>query len=162
MPSEQEPPFSPSAGAPKNSLSPSNFLNFTEESDRLSRIIGCTDGKVVRDPGEPDLWGCIAGSAQTVKVSLYERDTSGGVDDIQMEWDDWTADVGYGLHPDKELAYEWLTKVVGQYAPSQIDAAKSAFSDTNNVTFGDDKFRIAYTYRQGPSIGTRMIDITSK
>lgn len=140
----------------------SAFGTFAEETKRLESAVRCTNGKVSRDEGMPDLWGCIDGVAETVKLFVNESETDGRVANVKFMWNDWTNDVGYGLHADKSLAEGWAKAVASTYAPQQVSEIMSAFKGKGNKTITNDKFSLAYTYDQGPSIGERMIVITAR
>ena len=148
--------------APAATASPSSFGPFTTETARLEKAVACSNGKVSTDEGMPDLWGCIGGSAETVKLFVNESDADGQVENVKFMWNDWTKDIGYGLHADEALAEKWASAVAAIYAPEQAAEVVAAFKGKADKTISGDKFALAYTYHQGPAIGERMIVITSR
>lgn len=148
--------------APAAAASPSHFGPFATETARLDKAVSCSNGKVSTDEGMPDLWGCIGGAAETVKLFVNESGTDEQVQNVKFMWNDWTKDIGYGLHADEALAEKWASAVAATYAPEQAAEVMAAFKGKTDKAISNDKFALAYTYHQGPAIGERMIVITSR
>jgi hypothetical protein len=152
----------PISGMVMGSGAHNHFGTIASESRRLARTLPC-QGHLSVVQGMPDFWGCMTGPAQTVKVSVNESEIhKGQTESIHMMWNDWTKDIGFGLHADQSLALKWTTAVVRIYAPNQVGAVVAAFKGKANQKFVTPDYLLTYTYEQGPGIGTHLVVITSK
>lgn len=162
-------PVAPPVEAPVETPAPTppqpttGFASFDAEAAKLTTATGCRTGKTMRDAGFPALWGCIGGQAETVKLFINEAEgVPGKVGNFKLMWNDWTNDIGYGLHADKALADKWAKAVAELYAPGQESAVLNAFAGKQNKVITSDEFVLTYTYDQGPSIGERLIVVTQR
>ncbi|KAA5600458.1 hypothetical protein [Blastochloris sulfoviridis] len=136
------------------------FLVFPQETKSLSGAVKC-NGKVTRTDGMPDLWGCIAPGAEVVKLFVNEA-KPGRVDNVKLMWNDWTKDIGYGVHTDRAIAETWAVVVAKRYAPSQVTEVLDAFRGERNTLIESSSFRISYKYSKGPAIDERLLIVTEK
>jgi hypothetical protein len=137
------------------------FDDFGAETAAISALVQCPAPKITTTPGLPDLYGCIFPGAEVMKVFVNAND-NGGVENVKVMWNDWTRDVGYGVHTDKEIAEGWASAIATKYAPEQVADVLEAFRGTTNKVIDNDRFSLAYTYDVGPSIDERLIVITEK
>jgi len=142
---------------------PPGFSPFAAEVQKVIKATSCRTGKTMRDPGLPALWGCISGSQETVKLFINEVDGEAGrVANVKLMWNDWTRDIGYGLHADKALATKWAEAIAQTYAPDQVSEVTAAFAAKRNRVITSEHYVLTYTYDQGPAIGERLIVITER
>jgi len=137
------------------------FGSFAAETRRLEDEIGCLSPNITDANNPPALWGCIGGFAETVKLFVNETDGGGGVRNVKFMWNDWTIDGGYGLHADRDIAEAWLTAIATVYAPEQVADVLQIFRGKRNEVLTSDRFRLTYSYDQGPGIGERLLLIES-
>lgn len=157
------PPPPVEAPAPIPPPPTTGFASFDAEASKLIAATGCQTGKTMRDAGFPALWGCIGGQAETVKLFINEAEGAPGkVGNFKFMWNDWTNDIGYGLHADKALADRWVKAVAEIYASGQEADILKAFASKQNKVITADEFVLTYTYDQGPSIGERLIVVTQR
>lgn len=135
------------------------FDSFNDEISKVSHEIKCNTGKVSKESGLPDLWGCILPGAEVLKVFINE-DGSGGVKNVKIMWNDWTRDTGYGVHTDREIAMAWVSAISTIYAPESVEEVMKAFSGDSDVRISGDGYSMSYTYFRGPAIDERLITIT--
>lgn len=135
-----------------------NFENFETEISEISTKINCS-GKITKDEELPDLWGCIYPDAEVTKIFINESE-SGGVENVKIMWNDWTKDVGYGVHTNQSAAEELVASVSKIYAPDQVSDILAAFAGGRDITINNDLFSLSYTYSQGPAIDERLVTIT--
>lgn len=138
----------------------SMFDTFTAETSAINDILDCKNSGITSTPGLPDLWGCSHPVAEVVKVYVNGGE-SDGVENVKLMWDDYTKDVGYGLHADREVAELWLASLLSRYASDAVDRMTEAFNGSEDVRVNVDGIAVEYTYSQGPAIGERLITITS-
>ncbi|MCG6202511.1 hypothetical protein [Psychromonas antarctica] len=139
------------------------FDNFRSESDHVTKEIGCAKPKLIT--GNKDLaglYGCIAGVGETVKLFINEKVGTGKVNNVKLMWNDWTKDLGDGLHTDQFLAKKWVSVVATMYAPKQVEEVVSTFFNSKNKKIESSTHIIEYTYYVGPAIDERLLTITSK
>ncbi|WP_273793487.1 hypothetical protein [Brucella anthropi] len=138
-----------------------SFESFEKESVAVGDLIKCPKERMTKTPGFPDLWGCIWPGAEVVKVFINE-DGSGGVKNVKVMWNDWTRDVGYGVHTDAEMARAWLAALATRYAPEAVEDVLLTFDSASNKTIESDTHRLVYTYEKGPAIDERLFTISAK
>ena len=136
------------------------FEDFKTESARVSAEIACPKPKVNQGAGLDALYMCIGGHSETVKVFINADDGEVGVHNLKFMWNDWTKDIGYGVHADAAIAKAWLAALATRYAPHQVAEVVDVFFSDRGATIRNDMYVLTYTYRVGPSIDERMIVIT--
>jgi hypothetical protein len=111
-----------------------------------------------------DLYTCIVGQAQTVKVFINETPGTINLKNVKLMWNDWTERLSYNapIHADKAYALDYVTKFAKLYAPALSKQLTAAFVGNVNLTFDTPSYRIDYTYSHGPSIDERMLVVTPK
>lgn len=134
---------------------------FQSETALISDVIKCPAPKITKTEGMPDLWGCILPGAEVVKV-FVNADAQGGVENVKVMWNDWTRDVGYGVHTDEKIALAWLAAIATQYAPESVDKVLSAFMGEQDVTLEGPAHTLSYTYWKGPAVDERLFTISTK
>lgn len=140
------------------------LLSFQKEADRATKMLNCKDVKITpAGYGLGALYGCITGSAKTVKFFINEKAKDvGKVDNVKLMWNDWFVDIGYGKHADKSDAKAYVKTFAKLYAPKIEKKLESIFFSNSNVTMEVDDYQIAYTYSRGPKIDERLLVLTSK
>lgn len=139
----------------------SAFESFDNEVAAIVELTHCTRGKVTRTSGQPDLWGCVALGAEVLKLFVNERQ-DGGVANVKLMWNDWTRDVGYGVHTDSRLAMAWASAFATRYAPHAVTDIMVAFEGDRSVTIHGEDYVVDYSYDRGPAIDERLLTITSE
>jgi hypothetical protein len=134
------------------SASASEEYIFLKEADKANKELKCSNGKTTREEGLGALYSCISGSAQTVKWYINEKKGTGEVESITLTWNDWTSDIGHGLHADKKQAKEFLNSFIKLYASNIKDELAKAFFGTENKKFNVQDAIIDYEYSKGPKI----------
>jgi hypothetical protein len=87
-----------------------------------------------------------------MKVFVNAADSSGGVENVKIMWDDWTRDAGYGVHTDKAMAEAWVTALATRYASTQVQEVLTAFRGTSTVKIKGEGVSLKYTDFKGPAI----------
>lgn len=140
------------------------YQSFDSESSKLAAAIKCPRPKIsAAMDGVGRLWGCISGDAETVKVFINETAPGGSnkVRNMKFMWNDYTADVGNGVHTDQRLARSWLSVVLRLYMPNVAAKAEAHFiGSKKSIVFKEGGFTAKYTYDQGPAIGERLLVVT--
>ena len=96
-------------------------------------------------------------------LKLFVNDTGAGeVENVKLMWNDWSKNVGYGIHVDSGSANTWATAVATRYAPEQADDILAAFQGSSDVVITNSDFTIKYSYFHGPAIDERLLTITEK
>ena len=138
-------------------------LSFKQESDRAAKMLNCINEKIMpASDGLGALYGCIAGSAETVKFFINEEKDVGSVKNIKLMWNDWFIDIGYGKHADKKVAEKYVKIFAILYAPKMKKKLTSVFFSNSNTTLRVGNYQIAYTYSRGPKIDERLLVLTPK
>lgn len=137
------------------------FKSFENEVAAVTDLTRCARGKVTRTSGLPDLWGCVAPGAEVLKLFVNEGQ-DGGVANVKLMWNDWTRDVGYGVHTDGRLAMAWASALATRYAPLAIEDIMRAFEGDRSVTILGEGYVVNYSYDRGPAIDERLLTITSE
>lgn len=137
-----------------------SFASFKNETATVSKIIKCPAPKLTKTSGFSDLWGCIYPGAEVVKVFVNAGSNNVDTKNIKFIWNDWTKDIGYGLHKDKVIAGEWVKALATHYAPEDVQAVLAAFKGEEAQSFSADGVTLRYSYLNGPAIDERMIVIT--
>lgn len=133
------------------------FDTFNSESAKVSAGIACPKPKI--NPGDnvwSPLYTCIGGSAETVKFFINGIAGSTKVDDVKFLWNDWTKDIGHGVHADAAIAKSWVAAMATMYAPHKVGKVINAFFGSKNTTIKDGPYLLKYTYHVGPAIDERM------
>lgn len=145
--------------APTSQIGPV-FKSFESEVAAVTDLTRCARGKVTRTSGLPDLWGCVAPGAEVLKLFVNEGQ-DGGVANVKLMWNDWTRDVGYGVHTDRRLAMAWASALATRYAPLAVKDIMRAFEGDRAVTIPGEGYVVHYSYDRGSAIDERLLTITS-
>jgi hypothetical protein len=138
-------------------------LSFQAEADRATKALNCPQPKVTpASSGLDTLYGCIVGTAQTVKFFINEAEGTGEVKNVTLIWNDWFVDVGYGIHADKKEAQAFVKAFTKLYAPNMEKKLASIFFSNSNTAVEVGDYQIAYTYSRGPALDQRMFVLTPK
>ena len=142
------------------------FSLFRTEAETVRNNLGCpksVDDDTVNAGSlyGGDLYGCILGAMQTVKLFINENSNK-EVYNVKFLWNDWFKDMGFGIHSDKEEAQKALKVLIKLYAPEKAKEVDSAFFGNTSKTINSAKFVLEYTYDRGPAIDERMIVVTEK
>ena len=139
------------------------LLSFQKEADRATKMLNCTKAKITpASSGFGALYGCIAGSAETVKFFINEGENVGKVKNVKLMWDDWFIDIGYGKHADKKEAEKYVKAFARLYAPKMEKKLSSIFFSNSNTTMEVGEYQISYTYSKGQKIDERLLVLTPK
>ena len=130
---------------------------FLKETDKAKKELKCATEKTTSEEGLGKLYSCISGSAQTVKWFVNEKKGTGEIENIKLMWNDWTSDIGHGLHADKSQAKEFLNSFIKLYAPSIKSELTKAFFGTENKKFDLPDVIIEYKYSKGPKIDEHLL-----
>jgi hypothetical protein len=139
------------------------LLSFQEEADRATKALNCSKAKIT--PANSvlgALYGCIAGSAETVKFFINETVDDHKVKNVKLMWNDWFVDIGYGKHADKKVAEAYVKAFARLYAPKMEKKLTSIFFSNSNTSIEVGAYQIAYTYTRGPKIDERLLMLTPK
>jgi hypothetical protein len=149
---------------PQAAASDQGFLDFEQEAKRITDMLDCPrPGITSAEPGLGALYGCIMGAAETAKVWVNESaDRPGVVSNVKVMWNDWTRDIGYGLHADTEEAAILVETVADLYAPALKKDLLDVFFDSENQVIEDSSFRFEYMLSRGPGIDEHLLVITEK
>ena len=141
-----------------------DFLSFQKEADRATKMLNCTDVKITpAGYGLGALYGCIAGSTETVKFFINEKAKEAGkVKNVKLMWNDWFIDTGHGKHADKKVAEEYVKIFAKLYVPEMERKLSTFFFSNERKTLDAGDYQIAYTYSRGPAIDERLLVLTSK
>jgi hypothetical protein len=146
-------------GIPANA---DGFQSFSDESFKIETTISCRFPKVTKTPGLPDMWGCIHPGAEVVKVFVNAAEDNQSVSNIKIMWNDWTKNIGHGVHTDQDIARDWLEKLLPLYDSDQTDQVIEAFFGKQDREFQTESAIIQYTYWKGPAIDERLITLTPR
>lgn len=139
------------------------LLSFQEEADRATKALNCGKAKITpASSGLMALYGCIAGSAETVKFFINEANDAEKVKNVKLMWNDWFVDVGYGKHADKKVAEAYVKVFAKLYAPQMEKKLTSLFFSNSNAVIEVGDYQIAYSYSRGPKIDERLLVLTPK
>lgn len=139
------------------------MLSFQAEAERATRVLNCPRPKITpASTGLGALYGCIAGSAETVKFFINEAEGISQVKNVKLMWNDWFVDVGYAIHSDKKVAQAFVKAFAKLYAPNIEKKLQSIFFSNSNTTLVVGGYQIAYTYSRGPKIDERLLVLTPK
>ena len=134
---------------------------FNADISRIISAIDCNKSKVIQGGSDYGaLFWCVGGSVDTVKIFINED--RGRVKNIKFMWNDWTKNLGDGLHTDKDIAQDWLFKFMSIYAPGNFEAISDVFFSNKNVKAQSENYLIDFTYSKGPDIDERLYIITPK
>lgn len=139
------------------------LLSFQEEADRATKVLNCSKAKITpASSGLGALYGCIGGSAETVKFFINEAADDHKVKNIKLMWNDWFVDIGYGKHADKKVAEAYVKVFAKLYAPKMEKKLTSIFFTNSNTSIEAGDYQISYTYSRGPQIDERLLTFTPK
>ncbi|MBI9075659.1 MAG: hypothetical protein JEZ02_09635 [Desulfatibacillum sp.] len=139
------------------------LLSFQVEADRATKALNCSRAKILpASSGMGALYGCIAGSAETVKLFINEAEDVGKVKNVKLMWNDWFVDVGYGKHADKKEATAFVKAFARLYAPNMEKKLIAIFFSNSNSTLEIGDNQIEFTYRRGSKIDERLFVLTPK
>jgi hypothetical protein len=138
-------------------------LSFQAEVDRVTKALSCPRPKITLASSELGaLYGCIVGTAETVKFFINEAEGTGQVKNVKLMWNDWFVDIGYGIHADKKEAQALVKAFAKLYAPNVEKKLASIFFSNSNTAVEVGDYHIAYTYSRGPKIDERLLVLTPK
>lgn len=141
----------------------SGFDTFVLESKWATKALECRTPKITPASGNwGALYGCIQGRAETVKWFINEKAGTGKVANIKLMWNDWSKDVGYGIHADKREAQRALDALINVYAPTESQPLNDAFWGNTNRTIESNSFTFDYSYTKGPAIDERLIIVRAR
>jgi hypothetical protein len=152
-------------GAPLAELQPENsFISFSAERRKVSSYLACTKPRMNQASGGfGALYSCIGGKAETVKFFVNELPNSGGrVKNVKFLWNDYTKNVGEGVHADAAVAKQWAGHMAAMYAPTQKSQVLKAFLGNKNTVIESATHVLTYTYSKGPTVDERMFVVTKK
>lgn len=133
------------------------FLSFSEECDKISGQAKCRKSKFI---SAAQMYYCAQGKTETVNWYINGIKGTDRVENIKLMWNDWHKDFGYGIHAEKEEAFESLEILINLYASNKSKEIKDAFCGNKNITIKTKSFMIKYTFSRGPGIDERLITIT--
>lgn len=152
-------------GATLAELQPENsFVSFTTERTKVSSYLSCPKARINQASGDLGaLYSCIGGKAETVKFFVNEMPNSGGrVKNVKFLWNDYTKNVGDGIHADAAVAKQWAGRLADMYAPTQKVRVMNIFLDNKNAVVESATHVLTYTYSKGPTADERMFVVTKK
>lgn len=139
------------------------FDSFNNESSRVTKEINCAKPKINSASGSwGALYSCIGGIGQTVKFFINEKPKTGQVRNIKFLWNDWTKEIGQGIHTDSKIAKSWVSSLATMFAPKQAKEITNTFFGKVNKTIESEHYLLKFTYHVGPAIDERMYIITKK
>lgn len=157
--------LAPAVGAPLAQLLPENsFESFTSERIKVSAFLGCTKPRLNQASGDRgSLYSCIGGKAATVQMFVNEKPNSrGAVSNVKFLWNDYTKNVGDGVHADAAIAKKWAGHLADMYAPDQKKQVLKVFLGKKAAVVHSATHLLTYTYTKGPAVDERMIVVTKK
>jgi hypothetical protein len=140
------------------------FDDFQTESQKMTDLIKCPKPELTKAGAYyySDLYSCVSLGTEVVQIFITATNDNKSVKHIKVMWIDWTKDVGYGLHTDKEIAEAWVETIATKYAPKQVAEVLEAFRGVSDKIISNENYTLSYTYYVGPSIDERLIKITAK
>lgn len=145
------------------SLSASAFQSFRDESNNVTQKIDCPKPKVTagtKDWGA--LYSCIGGFGETVKFFINEEAGTGKVKNVKFMWNNWTKNIGEGIHTDKAIAKVWVSIMATIYAPEKTEEVINTFFSSINKTVESSTHILIYTHHVGPAINEHLFTVTTK
>lgn len=151
-------------GTPAELQPENSFASFTIERTKVSAYLACPKAKINQASGDLGaLYSCIGGKAATVKFFVNEMPNSGGrVKNVKFLWNDYTKNVGEGIHADAEIAKQWAGHLSDMYAPNHKVQVLKAFLGNKNAVVESATHVLTYTYSKGPAADERMFVVTKK
>lgn len=142
---------------------PQAFEGFNSESAAIDAAVTC-HAENLTEGGGPwgDLFACLGGVHETVKVFVNEEPGTGRVENVKIMWNDYTRDVGQGVHTGASIARAWVAALAVRYAPRQVEAVTNAFFSNRNRIITSQRYRIEYTHSEGPAIDERLLVVTAR
>lgn len=153
------------AEATLTELMPENsFVSFTKERTKVSAYLACPKPRINQASGSfGALYSCTGGKAETVKFFVNEMPNSGGqVKNVKLLWNDYTKNVGEGIHTDAALAKQWAGQLADMYAPTHKTQVIKVFLGNKNAVIKSATHLLTYTYSKGPTADERMYVVTKK
>lgn len=141
-----------------SAASAGELKDFNSETKTIAETIKCKNAKITKTAGLPDLWGCILLDAEVLKVFVNASE-DGSVQNVKVIWNDWTRDIGYGVHVDAAIAEDWVKAITAVYAPLRVQEVIEAFRGKSTAVITEGGISLKYTYFKGPAIDERMIVI---
>lgn len=139
------------------------FQSFRHEYRKVTKSINCQNPKIIKGSSfSGELYSCIGGASETVKFFINEKKGTNKVRNVKLMWNDWTKNLGEGMHADEELASKWVSVVAKLYAPDKSDELISTFFSSQEKVIKSGKYSIEYNYHKGPAIDERLFIITAK
>lgn len=140
----------------------SAFQTFDIEVSRATSFLSCAVPRLSPpQDGTGALYGCIQGQAETAKFWINEDgSTPGRVQNVKVMWNDWTKDLGDGLHADALEAEQQVRVAVKSFAPELEEEIVGAFFDRSPKTWQSGKFLIEYKLTPGPAIDEHLLKIS--
>ncbi|WP_176428654.1 hypothetical protein [Vibrio sp. V09_P4A23P171] len=139
------------------------FDTFALESKLATKALDCREPKITPASGSwGALYGCIQGRAETVKWFINEKAGTGKVANVKLMWNDWSKDVGYGIHADKREAQKALNTLISIYAPMESQLLDDTFWGKTNKTIESNNFTFDYSYTSAPTIDERLIVVKAR
>jgi hypothetical protein len=146
----------------------SGFGSFQEEAEKFSRAFAressCADEKTTAGnpaAGYGELYGCIAGAAETAEHFINEDpEQPGEVLNVKVMWNDWYKDAGYGLHPDRNEAGAMVDLAAHFYTPEIPAKIKRAYFGNEDVVVTQGDLMLTYTLRRGPAIDEHLLVVS--
>ena len=145
--------------APESPSQPAE--NYGHAVDKINSALNCIKPKGVSGLGTAgDLFVCKVGD----EVTLYVNQNLGNntVKSIKLIWNDYTRDVGYGVHAGAAAAKNAATKLGDMYGLTEPGQLAVLLSSADSGELKSETHAFSYTYRQGPSIDERMLMITQQ
>jgi hypothetical protein len=152
-------------GTPLAELQPEHsFVSFTTERTKVSSYLACTKSRMNQASGDLGaLYSCIGGKAETVKIFISEMSNSGGrVKNVKFLWNDYTKDVGEGIHADAAIAKQWAGYLADMYAPNHKTHVLKVFLGNKSTVVESATHVLTYSYSKGPVANERMFVVTKK
>lgn len=152
-------------GAQLADMQPENsFVSFSTERTKVSSYLACAKPRINQASGDLGaLYSCIGGKAETVKFFVNEMPNSGGrVKNVKFLWNDYTKNIGEGIHADVAIAKQWAGHLADMYAPRQKAQVLKVFLGNKNAVVESATHVLTYTYSKGPAVDERMFVVTKK
>lgn len=152
-------------GGTSAELQPENFFaSFTIERTKVSEYVACPKGRINQASGNMGaMYSCIGGKAETVKFFVNEMpNSSGRVKNVKLLWNDYTKNVGEGIHADAVIAKQWAGHLADMYAPTHKAQVMKAFLGNKNAVVESATHVLTYSYSKGPAADERMFVVTKK
>lgn len=91
---------------------------------------------------------------------FVNADTPNQVANVKYLWNDWTRDIGYGIHTDSDMARAWPSAIATRHAPERVQDVVDAFGGSRDMVIKFSDYSLRYTHDKGPAIDERLFVIT--